>query len=131
MTKNNTHTTASGVQLDLLNGERLQNARTNEKIRMILDSVREGNIVILSTGLTAEEEGKLVERTMSLIQPGGFSGIEIDSYQSHEPQSTGLFNKVFSKKPAKEDKLTVIGPADKLQTLHKDENLLSALVKND
>ena len=39
-----------GVQIDLISGERLASQTSMEKIRMILDGVREGNIVILEEG---------------------------------------------------------------------------------
>jgi hypothetical protein len=96
-----------------------------EKIRLILDGVREGNIVILEEGLSPDEESKLIEVTMTEISPDEFNGIEIETY----PQSggeTGLLGKLMGKNDSK--KLTVIGPADRIETLHKDEEFISALV---
>lgn len=122
--------TANGVQIDMLNGTRLKNVGTAEKIGMILDSVRDGNIVILGEGLSPDEEGQLIEKTMTQIQPDGFSGIDIETYKPEEKEESGFLGRVFNKEED-ESKLTVIGPANKIETLHKDETLLSTLVTND
>lgn len=129
-TQNNDDT---GVQLDLLSGTELKNMNTMEKIRFILDSVRDNNIVILETGLTPAEESKLVEVTMSEISPDNFSGIEIESYPKEEEKSKGLLGKVSSSLGKSEPKtsLTVIGPADALETIHKDASLIQTLIQRN
>jgi hypothetical protein len=114
-----------GVQIDLISGERLDGLASMEKIRMILDGVHEGNIVILEEGLSPEEESRLIEVTMTEISPDEFNGIEIETYpKSGSPD--GLLNRLMGKEQTK--KLTVIGPANQIETLHKDETLISALV---
>jgi len=119
--------TPDGVQIDLISSGRMADLRTMEKIRTILDSVHDDNIVILEDGLTPDEESKLIEVTMSEISPDGFTGIEIETYP--QPSNDGgLFNRLMGKGSDKDNKLTVIGPANLIETLHKDENLISALV---
>jgi hypothetical protein len=114
-----------GIQIDLISGERMEGLASMEKIRLILDGVREGNIVILEQGLSPDEESKLIEVTMTEINPDEFSGIEIETY----PQSgseKGFLGRLMGK--TEEKKLTVIGPANQIETLHKDETLISALI---
>jgi hypothetical protein len=114
-----------GVQIDLISGERMDGLASMEKIRLILDGVRDGNIVILEEGLSPDEESRLIEVTMTEISPDEFNGIEIETY----PQSggdTSLFGRLMGKGHSK--KLTVIGPANQIETLHKDETLISALI---
>jgi len=114
-----------GVQIDLISGQRMDDLTSMEKIRVILDGVRDGNIVVLEQGLSPDEESRLIEVTMSEINPDEFSGIEIESYP--RPNSGGgLLGRLVGR--GSEQKLTVIGPADRIETLHKDENLISALV---
>lgn len=115
-----------GVQIDLISGERMDSLASMEKIRMILDGVHEGNIVILEEGLTPEEESKLIEVTMSEINPDGFNGIEIETYPKSQTSNSGFLGRLMGKGETK--KLTVIGPANQIETLHKDETLISALV---
>ncbi|MFC7044098.1 DUF2073 domain-containing protein [Halobacteriaceae archaeon GCM10025711] len=119
-------TKPDGVQIDLVSGERLAGMRTMEKIRMVLDGVHDGNIVILEQGLDPEEESRLIEVTMSEINPEDFSGIEIESYPRSSTNDGSLLDRLMGR--TQTSKLTVIGPANQIQTLHKDETLISALV---
>ena len=114
-----------GVRIDLISGERLDDLASMEKIRTILDGVRDGNIVVLEQGLSPDEESRLIEVTMSEIDPNEFTGIEIETYPRPDSGS-GLFGRLMGRNDTA--KLTVIGPADRIQTLHKDETLISALI---
>jgi hypothetical protein len=115
-----------GVRIDLISAARMEGLASMEKIRMVLDGVREGNIVILERGLSPEEESKLIEVTMSEINPDGFTGIEIETYPRAEARDRSLLDRLMGRESSQ--KLTVVGPADRIETLHKDETLISALV---
>jgi hypothetical protein len=115
-----------GVQIDLISGARMEDLTGMEKIRLILDGVREGNIVVLEEGLSPDEESKLIEVTMTEISPDEFNGIEIETYPQSGGSNRGLIARLIGTQSPK--KLTVIGPANQIETLHKDENLISALV---
>ncbi|WP_313693106.1 DUF2073 domain-containing protein [Halorarum halobium] len=115
-----------GVRIDLISGARMDGLTSMEKIRLILDTVRDGDIVVLEEGLSPEEESKLIEVTMTEISPDDFTGIEIESYPQSRAKSGGILDRIMGNEETK--KLTVIGPANQLETLHKDENLISALV---
>ena len=115
-----------GVQIDLISAERMDGLASMEKIRMILDGVRDGNIVVLEEGLTPDEESRLIEVTMTEISPDEFNGIEIETYPRSEAADQSFLDRLMGKESTK--KLTVIGPANQIETLHKDETLISALV---
>ncbi len=115
-----------GVRIDMISGARLEGLTGMEKIRLILDGVRDGNIVILEEGLSPDEESRLIEVTMTEISPDDFTGIEIETYPNAEASSRGFFGKLMGRESTQE--LTVIGPANRIETLHKDENLISTLV---
>ncbi|MFB1064460.1 DUF2073 domain-containing protein [Natrinema sp. H-ect4] len=121
---------ADGVQIDLMSGERMDGMATMEKIRMILDGVHDGNIVILEEGLTPDEESRLIEVTMAEISPDEFNGIEIETYPKSETRDSSLLGRIMGNDEP-EAKLTVIGPANQIETLHKDETLISALVSRN
>ena len=118
---------SEGVQIDLISAERLKGLRTMEKIRLILDGVHDDNIVILERGLSPDEESKLIEVTMSEISPDGFTGIEIETYPGESSGDSGFLGRIMGKKE-RDGKLTVIGPANRIETLHKDQNLLSTFI---
>jgi hypothetical protein len=115
-----------GIQIDMISAERMDGMRTMEKIRLILDGVHDGNIVILEQGLKPEEESKLIEVTMSEINPDGFTGIEIESYPGEGSGDNGFLGRLIGRDSP--NKLTVIGPANRIETLHKDESLISTLI---
>jgi len=115
-----------GVQIDLISGQRLASQTSMEKIRMILDGVREGNIVILEEGLSPDEESRLIEVTMTEISPDEFNGIEIETYPRSETAEASFLDRLMGRESTK--KLTVIGPANQIETLHKDETLIQTLV---
>jgi hypothetical protein len=113
-----------GIQLDLISEARISQMASMEKVRYIIDEVRKGKILVLEKGLNPMEEAKLIEMTMSAIQPDVFSGIEMQSYPANSDNS--LLGRFFKKQSSR--RLTVIGPANQLKTLQKDSNLISALV---
>ena len=115
-----------GVQIDMISGERMDSLTSMEKIRLILDGVHDGNIVILEEGLDPDEESKLIEVTMTEISPDEFTGIEIETYPGSGAKNGGFLDRLMGRES--QTKLTVIGPANRLETLHKDETLISTLV---
>ncbi len=114
----------TGVQIDLISSDRLSSMTPMEKVRLILDEVKQGKILVLESGLEPTEETKLIEITMLEVTPEGFIGIEMESYPQNHRKN--IFERIFGKNPR--TRLTVIGPANQLKTLHKDKDLISALV---
>ncbi|WNY23072.1 hypothetical protein MmiHf6_03710 [Methanimicrococcus hongohii] len=115
----------SDIQLDLVSDAKLSRMGSTEKVRYIIDEVRKGKIMVLEKGLDPMEEAKLIEMTMTEIQED-FYGLEIESYPRDEGNSS-FFGKLL-KKDSGQQKLTVIGPANQLKTLRKDNSLISTLV---
>ncbi|MCD4843048.1 MAG: DUF2073 domain-containing protein [Methanosarcinales archaeon] len=116
-----------GVQMDMISEDKMNRMTPMEKVRMILDGVKNGKILVLEKGLTPNEEAKLIEMTMTEITPDDFAGIEIESYPTKNNQK--LLDKIF-RKPVIKTRLTVIGPANQLKTLRKDKDLISAIVSS-
>jgi hypothetical protein len=110
------------MEVNLISKEKLSKMGSMEKIRMILDSVKEGKIVVLETGLTPEEEAKLIEVTMLEIDHQNFVGIELESYPQKE---RSFLSRILGKR---QGRMTIIGPANKLKTLEKREDLIRALI---
>lgn len=112
------------VHMDLISEEKLENMTSMEKIRLILDKVKKGKIVVLESGLTPDEEVRLIEMTMTEIRVDEFSGIEIESYPSKREGS--FLDKIFGK--ALKGRMTVIGPANQIHTIEKDKYQISTKV---
>jgi uncharacterized protein len=117
-----------GVQIDLISDERLSKMTSMEKIRLILDRVREGTIIILESGLSPEEQSSLIEMTMQEILPDGFSGIEIETYPSKQ-KNEGMFARLV-RGDDRHRRLTVIGPANQLRMIRRDRDFISAWISS-
>lgn len=120
--------TDSGVQVDLISKARSSAMGRAEKINEIIDRVQAGSVVILEEGLTPDEEGQLIEKTMTRTDGQDFTGIEIESY----PQPTsnaGFLQRLIGNDDDRH--LVMVGPANRIETLDKNEKLLSTLVRNE
>ena len=112
------------VQMDLISAEKLEKMTSMEKIRLILDKVKSGKIVVLESGLTSDEEVRLIEMTMTEIRVDEFSGIEIVSYPDKKEGS--FLDRIFGR--SLKGRMTVIGPANQIRTIEKDKYQISTKV---
>lgn len=128
--KNNT---TDGIRVDLMRKANLDDMASTEKVSYIIERIREGRVVILESGLKPNEQSLLVEDTMSKINQEDFTGIEIETYPSETEtsKSSGLIGKAIDKtlgNDGPESHMTVIGPADRMETLHKDKDQIRTLL---
>lgn len=114
----------SGVMIDLVSHDKLTAFTAEEKMRFIVDEVKGGKILVLEEGLDPLEEAKLIEATMREIDADQFIGIEM---QSHHPEDPSFLDRLFKGKPRRAT-MTVIGPGNRLKTIHKDGSTIQALI---
>ncbi|PKK86329.1 MAG: DUF2073 domain-containing protein [Thermoplasmata archaeon HGW-Thermoplasmata-1] len=112
-----------GTVINLVSKQKMEGMSEGEKIRFILDEVECGKILILEEGLTPQEQTKLIETTMSEIDTDTFIGIEMESYVQ---ETERWWQKLL--KLSNRPRMTVIGPAQKLKTVHKDSQVIQAVV---
>ncbi len=108
------------IQINMISANKLQAMSTMDKIRLILDDVSSGRIVILEKGLNPREEAQLIEHTMLRIRDTAFYGIEIQSY----PRNYKPWNILRRE----DNRVTVIGPANRMRTLKKEKDVISAVI---
>jgi uncharacterized protein len=110
------------VQINMVSESKLKSMTTMEKVTMILDDVMRGKVVILENGLDPYEEARLIAATMTKVDED-FTGIEIQSHPHERPQSalSRLLN-------GSRRRMTVIGPADRMKTVCREHDLISALI---
>lgn len=119
----------NGIRVDLLRQSQLSHMGRTEKIRYIIDRVREGRVVVLESGLSPDEHALLIEKTMTEIDHDEFTGVDVESYPDREDNSSkGIIDKLFSRDENGKSSLTVIGPASRMKTLHKDDDQISTLL---
>ena len=112
-----------GIAFNLVSRQKLDSLTREEKLRYIINEVKGGRILVLEHGLTASEQTNLIEHTMNEIDHDTFIGIEMEGYGEDK---VGFFKRVFGliKKP----RMTVIGPAHLLKTVHKDNDLIETTI---
>lgn len=117
---------ASGIQINLVSRRKLESLGSTEKIRFILDEVKQNKILVLEQALDPREEAALIQTTMSEIDPDTFIGIEMESHQDETPQS--WMAKLLRRSGVTRSSMSVVGPADKLRTVSKDGSTIQALI---
>lgn len=115
-----------GVKINLISSRKLDSMASEDKLRFILDEVKNGTVLVLERGLTATEEINLIKATMSEIDQETFIGIEMQSYSSDDLIQESWINRILGR--TKVPKMSVIGPANLLRTIHKDGNMIQAMI---
>jgi hypothetical protein len=112
-----------GIAVNLVSRQKLEQLSSPERLRFILDEVRNGKILVLEQGLTSIEQATLIEQTMKEIEQDTFIGIEMNGYGEDKPS---FIQKILGvmKKP----RMTVIGPADLLKTISKDSHIIQTMI---
>ncbi|MGB9937571.1 MAG: DUF2073 domain-containing protein [Methanobacterium sp.] len=110
----------NGLKMDFLSSDALLSQSSMEKVSMIVERVKRGDLVIMEGGLTPEEEAELIETTMREIDIENFVGIDIYTLEKDKKSLFGMSRK-------KAVGLTIIGPANVMQTVKKKSNFLSMI----
>jgi hypothetical protein len=112
----------NSLKMDFLSSDALKNRTSMEKIAMIVDKVKNGDLLVMEGGLTPNEEAELIETTMREIDVENFVGIDI--YTLEKDQST-----FFGLSKRKTVGITIIGPANVMKTVKRKSNFLSMIAQ--
>lgn len=110
----------NGLKMDFLSSDALLKQSSMEKVSMIVERVKGGDLVIIEGGLTPEEEAELIETTMREIDIENFMGIDIYTLEKDKKSFFGISKK-------KTIGLTIIGPANVMKTVKKKSNFISMI----
>lgn len=110
----------NGLKMDFLSSDALHSQSSIEKVSMIVERVKRGDLVIIEGGLTPEEEAELIETTMREIDIENFVGIDIYTLEKDKRSLFGMSKKKIVG-------LTIIGPANVMKTVKKKSNFLSMI----
>lgn len=118
-----------GVRIDIMRSNQLDNMGSTEKIRYIIDHVKDGSIVFLEKGITPDEQALLIEKTMTEIDHDEFKGVDIESYpNSDTTEKPTIIDRILSRNKTTNSDIMLIGPASKVDTIHKDNNKISTIL---
>ncbi len=105
---------------------------TGQKIKKILDIVKEEKIVILEGRLKKHEEAELIKSTMEKINDK-FKGVEISEiYPDSRPDTFGrmLKDSIAGMLLGNRQGLTVIGPATLVREIKKDPDKIQLFTED-
>jgi len=111
-------TDTNSLKMDFLSSDALKTQSSIEKISMIVEKVKKGELLVIEGGLEPEEEAELIETTMREIDVESFMGIDIYTLEKDESSFFGLSKK-------KTVGITIIGPANVMKAVKRKSNFLS------
>jgi len=113
----------NGISFNLVSRQKLDELSSDEKLKFILKEVKKGRILVLEHGLTPTEQTSLIENTMKEIEQDTFIGVEMEGYGEDTPT---FLQKLFG--IGKRPRITMIGPADLVRTVRKDNNMIQTKI---
>ncbi|MBA3043788.1 MAG: DUF2073 domain-containing protein [Candidatus Thermoplasmatota archaeon] len=115
----------NGVKINLISQQKLNEFTSPDRIKFILEEVKNGTVLVLEKGLTPVEEIRLIEQTMTEIDQDTFIGVEIERYA--DDIKTNWLNRIL-RRTSRTSRMAVIGPAHLLKTIHKDNKVIQAMI---
>jgi hypothetical protein len=112
-----------GITFNLVSRHKLDELSSDQKLKFILSEVKKGKILVLEHGLTPLEKTNLIENTMKEIEHDTFIGVELEGYGQDSPS---FIQRLLGK--SKRPRITLIGPADLLKTIKKDNNMIQTKI---
>ena len=113
----------NGIAFNLISRQKLGGLSTEEKLKFIIKEVKNGKILVLEQGLTPVEQTGLIEKTMKEIEQDTFIGVEMEGYGQDQPT---FMQKLFGM--VKKPRMTLIGPANLLQMVKKDNDMIQTRI---
>ncbi len=113
-----------GISINLISTEKLDELGP-DKIRFVLDQVKEGRVLVLEKGLSPSEELELIRITMSEIDLDSFIGVETPGFTGNVVR-LGLLQRLLGRSPP--PRMMVVGPAHLLKTIKKDGRTIQAMI---
>jgi len=110
----------------------IEHLSSGERVRKLLNIVLTGKIVLLQGKLRSEEEVRLIEDTMAMIDHvKGFKGVEL-AVLSQKNKNMPFFDTVRSRIAklliGERDAITVIGPATIVREIKRDPSKIELLL---
>jgi len=121
-----------GLRIQVLPFTEVKDLSISERVRKILNLILSNKIVILHGRLRAEEEARLIEDTMVMVDHiRSFKGIELAVIEPNTKEQS-LFVKfkygIAKRLVGDNSSLTVIGPASIIKEIKKDPRKIELLL---
>ena len=122
-----------GLTLEFIPYGQIESLSSVGRIRKLLNTAKEGKIVLLQGRLKREEEAELIKTTMEEINKD-FKGIELAVIYPDANKEVAMFKKIqrgfVNMLLGDRQGLTIIGPANVVKSIKKDPNKIELLTKD-
>lgn len=110
------------IELEFISSDTLASKSEDDKMKFILDKIKDNKILVMEESLTTTEESRLIEATMLMVTRK-FPGIEVSTLR--EDASPGIREKIIRLLGGKRGGLTVIGPSKLIKKVKKEPKKIS------
>ncbi len=121
-----------GLTIQFIPYTEIEDLKSGERIRKILNMILGNKIVILQGKLKAEEEARLIEDTMAMVgHVKNFKGIELATLNPNS-NNLGFFGKFrhsLAKALGAQESITIIGPASIVREMKRDPRKIEIMMK--
>lgn len=109
------------IEIEFISSEVLDEKKGDEKMRFILEKIKENKILVIEESLSPLEETMLIEKTMSLIDKK-FPGIEVSTLKERMDRGIdrGIRDKLIRFLGGRTGGLTVVGPSKLIKRVKKE-----------
>lgn len=115
-----------GVKIEFLSRVSLQNKTFDEKLDLIMDNVKDENILVLEEALSPEEKAELIEKSMEESNED-FPGIEFSGFDSQDGWVEKILGMVTGQK--NKEGLLIVGSAQVMEKIEENKDAISLMAK--
>src|SRR3989338_8658523 len=121
-----------GLTLEFMPFSEIRDLNSSERVKKILKEILDNRIIVLQGRLKAEEEARLIEDTMAMVEHiKNFKGIELAVIEPDMKEESilirmkhGLAKRLVGESSA----LTIIGPSSIVKEIKKDPKKMEVLL---
>jgi hypothetical protein len=112
----------TNIELEFISSQILDQLSGDDKMKFVLERIKENKILVIEGSLSSTEEAKLIEATMKDISDK-FPGIEVSTLR--DKAESGIKEKIIKMLGGKTGGLTVIGPSKLIKQIKKEPQRIS------
>jgi len=112
----------TNIELEFISSQILDALKGDDKMKFVLERIKENKILVVEGSLSSTEEAKLIEATMKDISDK-FPGIEVSTLR--DKAESGFKERIIKMLGGKTGGLTVIGPSKLIKQIKKEPQRIS------
>ncbi len=126
MAKKKSKKKKSGVKIEFISRVKLHEKEFEEKLELIMNGVKDENILVLEEALNAQEKAKLIEKSMEECDED-FPGIEFSGFDSRGNWIEKILYQITGRE--RKDGLLIVGSSDIMEKVEEDKDAISMIAK--